>query len=158
MMVERPEMFWGLVMSFWVGNVLLLVLNIPLIGVWVRVLMIPYHVLYPSILMFVCIGVYSVNNNAFDVLTVIAFGALGYGMRVLDLPAAPLLLGYVLGPMMEEHVRRAMLLSRGSFTTFVEKPLSMSFMLATVALLVWGIWSTYRSGRRVKLAPRSARW
>lgn len=144
LMSEKPEMFWGLVMSFWVGNILLVILNLPLIGLWIRVLTVPYHLLYPAILVFVCIGVFSVNNSTFDVMTVIVFGVLGYAMRLLGFPAAPLLLGFVLGPMMEENFRRAMLLSRGSFDIFVSRPVSLTFLLITAALLVWTIWSGVR--------------
>ena len=145
---DHPELFWGLVMSFWIGNILLVILNIPMIGVWVRLLTIPYHILYPALLMFVCIGVFSVNNSAFDVIAVAALGALGYAMRIFGFPAAPLLLGFVLGPMMEEHFRRAMLLSHGSFEIFIASPLSASFMAITAILLVLGMWSTYRDMRR----------
>lgn len=148
MMTERPEMFWGLVMSFWVGNFLLLILNLPLIGIWVRILTIPYHVLYPAIVMFVCIGVFSLNNSTFDVVTVIVFSLVGYGMRLVDFPAAPLLLGYVLGPMLEENFRRSMLLSRGSFDIFVSRPLSLTFVLLAVALLLWSVWSASIRGKR----------
>jgi TctA family transporter len=146
-MLTRPDVFWGLVMSFWLGNILLVILNLPLIGIWVKVLAIPYHVLYPAILMFVCIGVFSLHNNAFDVYAVIAFGAIGYGMRLLDFPAAPFLLGFVLGPMMEENFRRAMILSHGSLDIFVVRPLSMSFLVIAVALLAMTAWSTFRSAR-----------
>jgi TctA family transporter len=152
LIVKQPDLFWGLVMSFWIGNILLVILNVPLIGLWVRVLTIPYHILYPTIIMFVCIGVYTVNNNAFDVFAVLVFGALGYGMRVLEFPAAPLLLGYVLGPLMEENFRRAMLISRGSFEIFVFRPLSLSLLLVAAALLVWGLWDAYRSSRNPRLA------
>ena len=145
LMTDHPDMFWGLVMSFWVGNVLLVILNIPLIGLFVRILTIPYHILYPAILMFVCIGVYTVNYSAFDVFVVVAVTIVGYGMRVLDFPSAPLLLGFVLGPLMEEHFRRAMLISRGSFHVFVDRPLSLTFLLAIVALAAWSAWGMYRS-------------
>ncbi|MHA6689616.1 tripartite tricarboxylate transporter permease [Devosia sp. A449] len=151
MIVERPEMFWGLVMSFWVGNILLVILNVPLVGIWVRVLTIPYHLLYPAIVVFICIGVYTINNSVFDVMMVLVFGAIGYAMRVIAFPAAPLLLGFVLGPMMEEHFRRAMLISGGNFMTFIERPISLSFMLATVALLAWSTWSASRPARRAML-------
>ena len=147
LMVEKPDLFWGLIMSFWIGNVLLLILNIPLIGIWIRVLAVPYHLLYPAILMFVCLGVFSVNNSAFDVLLVLVFGAFGYLMRVLDFQPAPLLLGLVLGPMMEENLRRALLLSRGDFMVFVQRPISATLMAATVALLLWALWSTARKAR-----------
>ncbi|UGV25737.1 tripartite tricarboxylate transporter permease [Rhodopseudomonas boonkerdii] len=153
LIVDKPDLFWGLVMSFWIGNILLVVLNMPLIGLWVRVLMIPYHILYPTIIMFVCIGVYTVNNSAFDVITVIIFGALGYAMRVCDFPAAPLLLGFVLGPLMEENFRRAMLIGRGNFDIFISRPLSLSLLLITAALLIWGVWEAHRSS--VKARPVS---
>lgn len=134
-LTDHPTMFWGLIMSFWVGNLLLLVLNIPLIGVWVRMLSIPYNILYPAILVFVCIGVYSVKNSAFDVYMVLMFGTIGYFMRMFHFPAAPMLLGFILGPMMEEHFRRALLLSRGDFWVFVERPISLTFLLLTVVFL-----------------------
>jgi TctA family transporter len=131
-----PEIFWGLVMSFWIGNVLLLILNIPMIGIWVRIVQIPYHFLYPSILVFICIGVFSVHNSVFDLYTVIAFGIVGYGLRLLDLPPAPLILGFVLEPLMEQQFRRAMLLARGDFSTFVERPISAVIMVVSLALLL----------------------
>jgi TctA family transporter len=144
MLTEQPEMFWGLVMSFWIGNIVLVVLNVPMIGLWIRVLTIPYHILYPAIVMFICIGTYSVNNNVFDVYAVLVFGIGGYVLRVLGFQPAPLLLGYVLGPMLEENFRRAMLLSRGSIQTFIERPISMWVLILTATLLVWGLWSSLR--------------
>lgn len=144
MLTEQPDMFWGLIMSFWIGNIILVLLNVPMIGLWVRVLTIPYHVLYPAIVMFICIGTYAVNNNVFDVYAVLAFGIAGYILRVLDFQPAPLLLGYVLGPMLEENFRRAMLLSRGSMQTFFDRPISMGLLILTVVLLVWGLWSSLR--------------
>src|SRR5690606_29334160 len=108
---HNPQMFWGLVASFWIGNILLLILNIPFIGVWVRILAIPYEVLYPCILFFICIGVYSVNNNIFDLFLTIGFGIFGYCMMRFNYPIVPILLGFVLGPMIEENFRRAMLVS-----------------------------------------------
>lgn len=146
-MVEQPSLFWGLVMSFWIGNILLLILNVPLIGIWVRMLMIPYHLLFPAVLMFICIGTYSVNNSAFDIWMVVAFGFLGYLMRIFDWPAALALLGFVLGPLMEEHFRRAMIQSRGSFTIFIDRPISASIMALTAALLLLGAWSAIRARR-----------
>ncbi|MGH0241532.1 tripartite tricarboxylate transporter permease [Sinorhizobium meliloti] len=141
---EHPDLFWGLIMSFWVGNLMLLILNIPLIGVWVRLLTIPYQVMYPAILMFVCVGAFALNNSAATVYFVLLFGLLGYGMRSLDLPAAPLLLGLVLGPMLEENLRRALVISQGDFTTFVQRPLSAAFLIATVFVLAWVIWGAAR--------------
>ena len=149
LLTEQPSLFWGLVMSFWIGNVMLVVLNVPLIGVWVRLLMVPYHLLFPAILMFICIGTYTVNASPFDIWLVVFFGFLGYLMRIFDWPAAPLLLGFVLGPLMEEHFRRAMLLSRGDFMTFVDRPISATVMAITAALLVWGLWSTMKHRRRM---------
>lgn len=152
MLTEQPAMFWGLVMSFWIGNIVLVILNVPMIGMWIRVLTIPYHILYPAIVMFVCIGVYGVNNNVFDVYAVLVFGIAGYVLRVLDFEPAPLLLGYVLGPMLEENFRRAMLLSRGSFQTFIERPISMWVLFLTAALLAWGLWSSLRQRPAVTMA------
>src|SRR5690606_27769044 len=106
MMVEHPDMFWGLLASFWVGNILLLLLNLPLIGMWVRVLSVPFKYLYPAALFFVCVGVYSTNNNLFDIWMVLLFGVAGYVFMRLGFEAAPLLLGFVLGPMVEENFRR----------------------------------------------------
>ncbi|MGV6872388.1 tripartite tricarboxylate transporter permease [Pseudochelatococcus sp. B33] len=148
MVIERPDLFWGLVMSFWIGNFLLLILNIPLIGIWVRVLMIPYQILYPAVLVLICIGVFAIQNSTFDVMVVLVFGVLGYCMRLLDFPVAPLLLGYVLGPLMEEHFRRSMLLSRGSFKIFVAGPISTSIFAFTFALLAWALWDGYRRARQ----------
>lgn len=155
MLTEQPGMFWGLVMSFWIGNIVLVILNVPMIGMWIRVLTIPYHILYPAIVMFVCIGVYGVNNNVFDVYLVLLFGIVGYVLRVLDFEPAPLLLGYVLGPMLEENFRRAMLLSRGSFQTFIDRPISMWVLILTVVLLVWGVWSSLRQRSSVALSDAS---
>jgi len=148
MLNEQPAMFWGLVMSFWIGNIVLVILNVPMIGLWVRVLTIPYHILYPAIVMFICIGTYAVNNNVFDVYAVLVFGIAGYILRVLDFQPAPLLLGYVLGPMLEENFRRALLLSRGSMQTFIDRPISMGVLALTAALLVWGVWSSLRQRPR----------
>jgi putative tricarboxylic transport membrane protein len=134
--IEHSVTFWGLVASFWIGNVLLLVLNIPLIGIWVRLLAIPYHLLYPAMLFFICIGVYAINNNVFDIYTVIVFGVIGYFMMSFRYPPAPLLLGFILGPLMEEHLKRALLISQGDLMVFVERPISLSFLLLTALLLL----------------------
>lgn len=149
LVAEKPELFWGLVMSFWIGNLLLLVLNIPFIGLWVRILLIPYHILYPAILMFICIGAYSLHNNPFDVLVVLVFGAIGYGMRLLELPAAPLLLGFVLGPMMEEHFRRALVLSQGNFDVFFTRPLSLACLAATAGFVTYKLFLHVRSRKNI---------
>ena len=135
-MVEaQPDLFWGLICSMWVGNLMLLVINLPLIGMWVKLLQVPYKFLYPAILVFCAIGVYSLNNSVFDIYQTLFFGILGYVFSKLKMEAAPLLIGFVLGPMMEEHLRRAMLLSRGDITVFVERPISATLLgIAFVAL------------------------
>ncbi|HWI82644.1 tripartite tricarboxylate transporter permease [Ramlibacter sp.] len=134
-MTGNPSLFWGLIVSMWVGNLMLIVLNLPLIGVWVKLLKVPYRYLYPAILVFCSIGVYSINNNVFDVFQAAAFGLIGYFFVKLSVEPAPLLLGFVLGPMMEENLRRAMLLSRGDFSTFFTRGLSLG-LLVTAAILV----------------------
>ncbi len=147
LITDEPELFWGLIMSFWIGNLLLLILNIPLIGVWVRLLTIPYHLLYPAVIMFICIGAYTSGFSTLNIWLVALFGALGYLMRVFGFPGAPLLLGFVLGPLMEEHFRRAMLLSRGEFSTFFDRPVSGFIMALTGLILIWGIWTSGRVRR-----------
>lgn len=153
LVTEHPELFWGLIASFWIGNVMLVILNIPMIGLWVRMLRIPYGILYPAILLFICIGVFSVNNSAFDVLLVMIFGIVGYVMVLLKFEPAPLVLGFILGPLMEEHLRRAMLLSRGDAMVFLERPISASFLALTFALLAWSLFSAIRS---MQQRPRTA--
>ncbi|WP_334157481.1 tripartite tricarboxylate transporter permease [Oryzomicrobium sp.] len=135
-MTERPELFWGLIASMWIGNGLLVLLNLPLIGLWVRLLKVPYRLLYPAILLFCCVGVYSVNGSALEVAFTVAFGLLGYLFIKLRCEPAPLLLGFVLGPLMEENLRRALLLARGDATVFFTRPLSLGLLLATAALVV----------------------
>jgi putative tricarboxylic transport membrane protein len=135
-MTSNPALFWGLIASMWVGNLMLVVLNLPLIGVWVQLLKVPYRWLYPAILVFCCIGVYSVNNNVFDVYMTAAFSVVGYVFHKLRCEPAPLLLGFILGPMMEENLRRAMLLSRGDPMVFLTRPLSLGLLIAAVLLLV----------------------
>ena len=135
-MTSNPELFWGLIASMWVGNAMLVILNLPLIGMWVQLLKIPYRLLYPMILVFCAIGVYTVNNTTFDVWIIAAFGVIGYIFAKLQCEAAPLLLGFILGPMMEENLRRAMLLSRGDPMVFLERPISASMLVLSVLLLV----------------------
>ncbi|HRD91705.1 MAG TPA: tripartite tricarboxylate transporter permease [Accumulibacter sp.] len=134
-MTSNPTLFWGLIASMWIGNLMLVILNLPLIGLWIQLLKVPYRMLYPAILAFCCIGVYSINNMTFDVLVTVFFGALGYLFYKLHCEPAPLILGFILGPMMEENLRRAMLLSRGDPTTFVTSPLSLGLLLAALTLL-----------------------
>jgi len=135
-MTDKPDLFWGLVSSMWVGNLMLIVLNLPLVGMWVKLLTVPYRFLFPSILAFMCIGVYSLSNSPFDCLLMAVFGLLGYVCVKLECEPAPMILGFILGPMMEENLRRAMLLSRGDPTVFFRKPISAGFMLAAIALLI----------------------
>lgn len=135
MIAGHPDLFWGLVASMWVGNVFLITLNVPLVRYWLSVFKIPYAVLFPSILFFVCIGTYSVNNNLDDIFITAVFGFIGYLFLRLDLDAAPLMLGFILGPMLEENGRRALLLSRGSFSSFLTRPISGT-LLGLIALFV----------------------
>jgi putative tricarboxylic transport membrane protein len=133
---KQPTLFWGLIASMWLGNLMLLVINLPLIGVWVRLLSVPYRVLFPAILLFCAIGVYSVNNSAFDVMLTALFGGLGYVLLKLGCEPAPLLLAFVLGPLMEENLRRALLLSRGDPSVFVTRPISLGLLCLATLLLV----------------------
>jgi len=135
-MTSNPSLFWGLIASMWIGNLMLVILNLPLIGIWVQLLKVPYRFLYPAILVFCCIGVYSINNNSFDVTMTAVFGVLGYVFFKLRCEPAPLILGFILGPMMEENLRRAMLLSRGDATVFFTRPLSLVLLLMAAALVV----------------------
>ncbi|MBE7521934.1 MAG: tripartite tricarboxylate transporter permease [Burkholderiales bacterium] len=135
-MSSNPHLFWGLIASMWIGNLMLVVLNLPMIGVWVKLLKVPYRLLYPAILLFCCIGVYSLQNNVFDVLAAAVFGALGWIFVKLECEPAPLLLGFILGPMMEENLRRALLLSRGDPTVFFTRPLSLAMLIAAALLLL----------------------
>jgi TctA family transporter len=132
---EHPDVFWGLIASFWIGNILLVVLNVPLISVWVKLLMIPYKYLYPSALFFVAIGVYATNNDMFQVGATVLIGLIGYLLVLLDFHPAPILLGFVLGPMLEENFRRSMMISRGDPLVFLQRPIS-GFFLALCAVLI----------------------
>ena len=135
-MTGNPELFWGLIASMWIGNLMLIILNLPLIGIWIKLLSVPYRWLFPSIVLFCAIGVYSTNNNTFDIWMVALFGVIGYLFIKLGTEPAPLLLGFILGPMMEEYLRRALLLSRGDWSVFITRPLSASLLAAAVLLLV----------------------
>ncbi len=135
-MTSNPELFWGLIASMWIGNLMLVILNLPLIGMWIKLLSVPYHFLFPSIVLFCAIGVYSTNNNTFDIWMVGAFGVIGYLFAKLGCEPAPLLLGFILGPMMEENLRRALLLSRGDWSVFVTRGLSAGLLAAAALLLV----------------------
>ncbi|MEY2929453.1 MAG: hypothetical protein RL033_202 [Pseudomonadota bacterium] len=132
---SRPDLFWGMVTSMWIGNLALLAINLPLIGLWVRLLRVPYHLMFPAILIFCCIGIYSINNRPGDVLLMASFGLAGYGLFKFGFEPAPLLLGFVLGKLLEEKLRQALVLSRGSFSTFVTRPVSCGLLLVAVAVL-----------------------
>lgn len=136
-MTKNPDLFWGLIASMWIGNVMLLVLNLPLIGIWVKFLSIPYKYLYPAIIVFCCIGVFTVNNQVFDVYLAAMWGAIGCVFIILKLEPAPMLLGLVLGPLMEENFRRALVISRGDFSIFISSPMAVVFLIiAAVFLLI----------------------
>jgi len=135
-MTQKPDLFWGLVASMWIGNLMLLVLNLPLIGLWVSLLKVPYRLLFPAIMAFSCIGIYSVNNSAFELYLTAIFGIIGFMWMRLECPPAPMLLGFVLGPLMEENLRRALLISRGDPTVFFTRPISLGFMIATALIII----------------------
>ncbi len=148
-MTSHPALFWGLIVSMWIGNIMLVVLNLPLIGVWVSLLRVPYHVLYPAILVFCCIGVYSVQNSTFDIWLVALLGVAGYLMAKLEMSPVPLLLGFVLGPMMEVMLRRALMIARGDFTVFVTRPISATLLALVVLLIVVALLPRLRRHRDV---------
>ena len=133
---EQPELFWGLILSMFLGNVMLVIINLPLVGMWVQLLRVPYRIMFPAIFLFCCIGVYGINNSVFEVLLTIIFAFLGYFMLKVGLEPAPLLLGFVLGPLIEENLRRSLILSDGSFSIFYEKPLALIMLLCAAALMV----------------------
>ena len=135
LITQHADVFWGLIASFWIGNILLFLLNVPLIGIWVQLLRVPYRFMYPAALFFIAIGVYSTNDSLFEVGEVLVFGVIGAILMALEFPIATILLGYVLGPLVEENFRRALLLSRGDLLTFVERPISAAFIAACVLLV-----------------------
>jgi TctA family transporter len=147
--VDEPALFWGLVVSMWVGNLLLVMLNLPLIGIWVRLLRVPYRVLFPAIVAFACIGTYSINQNAWDVYAIVFFGILGYFLVKLGCEPAPLLLGFVLGPLLENHLLRALIISHGDPTTFVTRPISLALLVVAAIALVLAVLPSIRRRREV---------
>jgi TctA family transporter len=147
--VDEPALFWGLVVSMWIGNLMLVLLNLPLIGVWVKLLRIPYNILFPAIVAFACIGTYSLNQNAFDVYAIAFFGILGYTLVKLGCEPAPLLLGFVLGPLLEQHLRRALIISHGDPTVFLTRPISLALLVAAVIALVIAVLPSIRKKREV---------
>ena len=144
---KNPQLFWGMIASMWVGNLMLLVINLPLVGLWVRLLKVPYSLLYPAILLFCCIGIYSINNSTSDVIFTAFFGLVGYALLKFGYEPAPLLLGFVLGKLMEEKLRQALILSRGSFATFVERPVSGGLLLVAAIMLAIALLPSIRKGR-----------
>jgi TctA family transporter len=150
-MTERPELFWGLVASMWVGNLMLLVLNLPLIGLWVKLLAVPYRLLFPAIFVFCCIGVFTVDNKIFDIYVLAGLSAVAYVLLKLDCEPAPLILGFILGPMMEEQMRRAMMINFGDVTIFLTRPLSAAFLIAAVGMMLLIALPSLRAKREVAL-------
>jgi putative tricarboxylic transport membrane protein len=146
-MTKQPDLFWGMIVSMWIGNLMLVVINLPLVGVWVSLLRVPYRLLYPSIIVFCCIGVYSINNSPSDVIVAGAFGLIGYWLTKHDFEPAPLVLAFVLGPLIEENLRRAMLIARGDATVFVTRPISAGLLLVAVALLAIAVLPMIRKRR-----------
>jgi len=146
-MSKSPTLFWGMIASMWIGNLMLLVINLPLIGLWVRLLKVPYRLMFTAILLFCCIGIYSINNNPADVYFTAFFGFVGYALIKLGLEPAPMLLGFVLGRLMEEKLRQALALSEGSFMTFVERPVSAGLLVVALAIMVLAVLPTVRKGR-----------
>ena len=146
-MTKQPELFWGMIASMWFGNLMLLIINLPLVGLWVRLLRVPYRLLYPMILMFCCIGVYSINNAPADVYMTAVFALVGYWLVKHDFEPAPMLLGFVLGPLMEENLRRAMLIARGDWTVFLTRPISGALIALSTILLVIAVLPMIRKRR-----------
>jgi putative tricarboxylic transport membrane protein len=150
-MVKQPELFWGLIASMWLGNLFLLVINLPLIGIWVKLLSVPYRLMFPFIVVIACIGIYSVKNTTFDVWMALVFGLVGYVFFKLKLPPAPLLLGFIVGPLLEENLRRSLVVSRGDATVFFTRPISGVLMVGVVLLLVALLIPSIRRGREMAL-------
>lgn len=150
--VSQPELFWGLIASMWIGNVMLVLLNLPLVGVWVRMLRIPYSVLFPGILAFACIGTFSANGIELNLYVLAASGLGGYLLTRIGCDPAPFLLGFVLGPMVEEHFRRAMLISEGNLAVFVERPISAVLILVTVVIALMTLVPSLLNARRTVFA------
>lgn len=146
-MTRTPDLFWGMIASMWIGNLLLLIINLPMIGLWVRLLKVPYPILFPAILMFCCIGIFSINAEPVQVLMIAVFGLIGYALSKFGFEPAPLLLGFVLGDLMEENFRRALLMSRGDLTTFIASPISVGLLLLALGMLVLALLPSFRKSR-----------
>lgn len=153
LIAEHADLFWGLIASFWIGNVLLLVLNVPMIGVWVKLLRVPYRFMFPSAMFLIAIGVYSTNNSLFEVGEVLVFGVAGAILSALEFPLSTALLGFVLGPMVEENFRRAVMISQGDLSIFFQRPISAGFMCISIFLLVAQLFFAWRTVRRSRNAP-----
>ena len=149
---SRPDLFWGLIVSFIIGNFMLLFLNLPMIGMWVKLLKIPYNLLFPVIVAFTCIGIYSVHYQMLDIFVLLGFGFLGVGMKALNFEVAPLLLGFVLGPMIEVYFRRSLTITGGDFNTFIDRPISASIVGVIAAIVLWAIGSAVIKGLRSRRA------
>jgi len=146
-MTRNPGLFWGVIASMWIGNLMLLVINLPLVGLWVRFLGVPYRLMFPAILLFCCIGIYSVNNSSADVVITAAIGLAGYAASKLEFEGAPLLLGFVLGRLLEENLRRALVLSRGNIATFAERPVALGMLIVAFVVLALAVVPAVRRGR-----------
>ncbi|MFM2445216.1 MAG: hypothetical protein RJB09_2402 [Pseudomonadota bacterium] len=146
-MTKNPELFWGMVASMWLGNLMLVIINLPLIGLWVKLLQVPYRLMFPAIMIFCCIGIYSINNSTSDVMFTAFFGVVGYTLLKFGFEPAPMLLGFVLGKLMEEKLRQALILSRGSFSTFVERPVSGVLLAVAMIMLLIALLPSIRKGR-----------
>jgi TctA family transporter len=155
LIIEHPDLFWGLIASFWIGNIILIVLNVPMIGLWVKMLMVPYKYLFPSALFFICIGVFASRNSLFDVGVTLVLGMFGYLLLALKFEPAPILLGFVLGPRFEENFRRALIISRGDMMTFLERPISAVF-IGLCVLLIGGQLYVRMRGPKKKAVPVTA--
>jgi hypothetical protein len=157
-MTKQPQLFWGMIASMWIGNLMLLVINLPLIGLWVRFLKVPYRLMFPSIVVLCCIGIYSVNNSPVDVVMTAGFGLFGYALVKFGFEPAPLLLGFVLGKLMEEKLRQALVISRGTFMTFIDRPLSGGLLAVALVLVVIAILPTIRrAATRCSRTPSDGR-
>jgi putative tricarboxylic transport membrane protein len=148
-MTKQPGLFWGMIASMWLGNLMLLIINLPLIGLWVRFLKVPYRLMFPSIVLLCCIGIYSINNSPVEVVMTAVFGLFGYALVKFGFEPAPLLLGFVLGRLMEEKLRQALVISRGSFMTFLERPLSAGLLAVSLILMIIAVLPAIRQSREV---------
>jgi TctA family transporter len=153
---SHPDLFWGLLVSFIIGNVLLVIWHVPFIGLWVRLLSIPFQILFPAVLVFMCIGVYSVRQSTSDVLMMLCFGGVGYLMRLLKFSPAPLLIGLVLGPAMEQHLRRSLIVSRGDPMIFLQRPVSAAILAVAGVILVWTIYKSISQAQSKKAGSENS--